>query len=112
MMTPKELLHGSAAAATRSAAPAPTLRHEPVSLPLRGPAEAYTGMSTNTLYRLHAKGEVSLFKCGRRTLLDTASWRAFQARAPRLAPRPRRHRVSKISGPPTSATCWRRAEAN
>jgi hypothetical protein len=83
-MTTKDLLRGSAAA--RSAAPPPTPRHEPASLPLRGPAEAYTGASTNTLYRLHAKAEIVLFKVGRRTLLDTASWRAFQARAPR-APR-------------------------
>jgi hypothetical protein len=70
------------AAARGAAAP----RHEPASLPLRGPAEAYTGAGTNTLYRLHAKAEIVLFKVGHRTLLDTASWRAFQARAPR-APR-------------------------
>jgi hypothetical protein len=84
MMTTKELLPGTAAAA-RSANPPPTPHHEPASLPLRGPAEAYTGASTNTLYRMHARGEITLFKAGRRTLLDAASWRAFQARAPRGA---------------------------
>jgi hypothetical protein len=81
-MTAYPLTVPAARRADRSAAPRP----EPASLPLRGPAEAFTGASTNTLYRLHARGEVVLFKVGRRTLLDTASWRAFQARAPR-APR-------------------------
>jgi hypothetical protein len=83
-MTTKDLPLGTAAA--RPAASAPIPRHEPASLPLRGPAEAHTGVSTNTLYRLHARGEVVLVKAGRRTLLDLASWRDYLARAPR-APR-------------------------
>jgi hypothetical protein len=83
-MTTKELLAGGTAARSAAAPPAP--RHEPASLPLRGPAEAYTGASTNTLYRLHTRNEIALIKCGRRTLLDVASWRDFLARAPR-APR-------------------------
>jgi hypothetical protein len=85
MMRTMTTTKDSAAPAT-PAGPPPAPRHEPASLPLRGPAEAHTGVSTNTLYRLYARDEIVLFKVGRRTLLDTASWRAFQARAPR-APR-------------------------
>jgi hypothetical protein len=48
-------------------------------------APAFTGASRNTLYRLAARGEITLIKVGRATLLDVASWREFIARQPRAS---------------------------
>jgi hypothetical protein len=57
-----------------------------VATPLpRGP-EVY-GLSRSTIYREWQKGNLILFKCGKATLIDDASARAFLASLPRLTPK-------------------------
>lgn len=48
---------------------------------------AVYGLSRSTIYREWQKGNLVLIKCGRATLIDDASARAFLARLPRLMPR-------------------------
>jgi hypothetical protein len=57
-----------------------------VATPLARGAEIY-GMSRSTIYREWQKGNLVLIKCGRATLIDDASARAFLAGLPRLKPR-------------------------
>ena len=57
-----------------------------VATPLSRGAEIY-GLSRSTIYREWQKGNLVLIKCGRATLIDDASARAFLAGLPRLKPR-------------------------
>jgi excisionase family DNA binding protein len=62
---------------------------KPLTVPLPQ-APAVTGLSRSTIYRAAAEGKITLLKCGRSTLVDMASVRAFLAGLPRASIRPPR----------------------
>jgi hypothetical protein len=57
-----------------------------VATPVPRGQEVY-GISRSTIYREWKKGNIVLFKCGKATLIDDASARAFLASLPRLTPK-------------------------
>jgi hypothetical protein len=73
---------------------------EPLAVPLPH-APAITGLSRSAIYRAAAEGKITLLKCGRSTLVDMASVRAFLASLPRAeirAPRERQAEAASRSG--------------
>jgi hypothetical protein len=68
-----------------SSAPPPNISSPRVATPLPQAAQVY-GLSRSTIYREWRKGNLVLIKCGRATLIDDASARAFLAGLPRLMP--------------------------
>ncbi len=62
---------------------------EAIALPVAA-ASAVSGLSRSGIYREAGRGNITLLKCGRSTLVDMASVRAFLAALPRATIRPPR----------------------